>query len=241
MILFSLALACDSPGLVQPLVEVRAAELAEDAAVGVRLGLASGSVAAWLCAYDLQDLTELAQVDTGGATPELDAPVGVADNLAITEAGVYLFNRETGVAQVSFSGSLDGTRSVVLEAEVVVPTRSFGISLRDPEDGDWTATATAEVEDCTAGPKVSAELDLDEGDVGQRVVLPAPDDDLVEWSTGALLPRSGTLQWTEGTGTQRRTWVSGDAEDVVSYDWPGTGEAADWEEAIAVSFGRPAP
>jgi len=239
VIALALLSACASPDLVQPLVEARAEVLAADAAEGLRLGMVSGSIGAWICAYDLQDLTELAQVDTGGVAPELTAPLGVAENLAITEAGSYLFNRETGVAQVSFSGSLDAEREVVVEVEVGVPTREFDIAVRDPGDGDWSGSAVVDVEDCAAGPRVSVELDLDDGGTGPRIVLPSPDEDRVEWSPGALVPRSGTASWSEGSGASRRAWTSGEAAEIDGESWPGTGEVVDWEEGVAVDFGRP--
>ncbi len=240
--IWALLIACGAPTTVQPLVEARAADLAVQAAPGVRLALASGAFGAWLCSLDQTDLRELAQdPDTGSAVPTLDAPADIAANLGIGASGSVFWNTETGVTTLSYTGSLDSAQALSVDVVVDTPTRDFSVSFRDPAGSEYSAEASVEVEDCAASPRVQVELDLDTGgdDEDIRVVLPSSDGELLGWNSGQLAPRSGTASWTTGSGVDRLSWVADDAEDLADQTWPGTASSADWSEPAAVSLARP--
>jgi hypothetical protein len=232
--------ACGVPTTVQPLVDVRASEIAKAAAPGVRLAIASGSLGAWLCSLDQTDLRELGQdPDTGSTLPTIEAPAGFAANLGVIDAGNFFFNNETGVASMTFLGSMNDTQALSVEIEVDTPTREFSIAFRDPEGSPYASAAQVNVEDCAASPRVSVELELDDGTDEVRVVLPDSDGELLVWNSGQLTPRSGTASWSTGSGVTRQTWVGSDAEELVAELWPGRASSADWSADATVSIARP--
>ncbi len=233
-------LSCVQPTTVQPLVDVRASEISDDAAPGIRLAVAAGSLGAWLCSLDQTDLQVMGQdPDTGSSTPTIDAPADFAANLGVSEAGSFFYNNETGVASMSFTGSLDSVQAVTVDVAIGIPTREFTVSYRDPGGSTFVADADVEVEDCSVAPRVSVGLDLEDGNSEIRVVLPDNDGELLAWNSGQLAPRSGTASWSTGSGVDRRTWLSDDAGDLDGDQWPGTAASADWEASVTVSIARP--
>ncbi len=237
-----LFLACGEPETVQPLVEARAEDVGVAAAPGVRLAVGSGALGAWLCSLDQTDLRELAQdPDTGGAAvPTIDAPADVGANLGVLGAGSVFWNTETGVATMSFTGSLDASQALTIDVVIDTPTREFEVSFRDPDGSAFSASALVAVEDCAASPRVQVELELDDG-VGDavRVVLPDSDGELLEWNSGQLAPRTGTASWSRGSGVSKETWLADDAASLDDAQWPGTASSADWSAAATVSLSRP--
>gem|GEM_PF-2888898 len=233
-------MACADVTTVQPLVDARAAEIGVAAAPGVRLGVAAGSLGAWLCSLDQTDLRELAQdPDTGAAVPTLTAPADLAANLAIEAPGTVFWNTATGVTTLSYEGSLDSVQALDIEVVITTPTQAFELSFRDPEGEGYSASATVKGEDCSASPRVSVVLDLDVDDDAIKVVLPQGEGELLDWNSGQFAPQTGTASWSTGSGVDKQSWLADDAEGLEGDAWPGTASSADWSAAATVVIARP--
>ena len=240
--------ACATPTTVQPLVAARAEEIGVAAGPGLRLGVAAGSLAAWLCSLEQSDLRELAVepvgegTDTGGAptwTPTIDAPSGFASNLGVTEPGSYYFNNETGVATMTYLGSLDEGQALSIDVVVDTPTQEFTLLIRAADDGALSATAEVSVDGCAVTPQITVEMDLEDGDQAIRIVLPGSDGVPMEWAPPVFEPRSGTASWSTGTGVNKLNWQADSATELDGALWPGTASSADWASDAAVSIARP--
>ncbi|MCB9743135.1 MAG: hypothetical protein H6740_11085 [Alphaproteobacteria bacterium] len=210
-------------GTLQPVVEARAAELADLASPDARVVAAAGGLVAAVCGYDLPFWRE----ESGGALalePELMALLGLPDG------GEVLHDGATGEVLVRWPSATPyaGEDSIVT-LEVSRAGEAYVLTIVPQEGSASMATVRASVEACGEQATLTLSASLPD-DAEARLPF---GEGLATWSLdGDPLPQSGALRWAVDSGVV----ISEDASLIEGVTWPAEASHQDWSWPVELAL-----
>ncbi|MED5370515.1 MAG: hypothetical protein VX899_05865 [Myxococcota bacterium] len=235
MLLISLLACADHDATLQPLVNARAEQIARDAELACRLGLAGGGMVAELAPQQVSWWA-------GHVGAGVDLHPDTASVLGLSEPGVVSQDMETGAIllrweDVEFSPDIWGR----VELDVLRPQTSWVLRFEQEPDSPPRLEAEARFRtlDVDGDPQVQGELMFETAERSQTLTLPEGEAGMRWPAGGGYWPAEGQFTWAESwQSTTRSLEALEEGGEASGQSWAVVVTAEDWSDRQILELSR---